>query len=578
MEPVARKIEELTDGTGRVRSSLLRTLRIDDRQTLETLCKRLEAEEKLLGCEGAVCHLEYWTDPAENGWTVTVRSRGLTSLRTYLAGLAMEQEELIVLPAKQSQAKQHLRLYRDSVRLPDRAVLELGVSVCHGLAMAEQVGLTSCPVNLDTIYRTPQGRWVLGDLFLTGEKAVDTEGLVTVMHQLLGGTEEDGEPAYGGSELCLLIRLARKKSIDPAELSSKLEGLLSGKADQREPVKEKKAASSLKPAGNIVTEAKKQIPASERKIHTWGNPMDQEAPDKKPIQEPYRWKSILTKEKPASKPSVEEQIRKKVHLSSMISAGDGFTAAVRRNGTVLSTRIFAGLTSWTGVKAVAVGGSHLLGLQEDGRVLVVGNNFHGQCDVCSWKNIIQIAAGMSYSAGLQADGKLVVAGWVGDKWKQSGQWTELAAIAAGSQHLVGLRKDGTVIAEGNSQQGQCNVGAWKNIVAISAGGIHTVGLKADGTVVAAGANLYGQCAVQDWTDIIAVDAGADHTIGLKADGTVVGTGNFSFGARAVEDWKNVIAISAGWSTTVGLTAEGVLLATGKNDYGQCDVGNWRGLV
>lgn len=597
MEPVIRSLEELTDGTGRVRRSLLRTIEVRDRKELESLLKRLENEQKLLGCAGALCHLEYWTEQKKESWLVTVRSRVLTSLRTHLATRALEQEELIVLPADQKKAEQALRLYRDSIRLPDQEILQLALNVCRGLEMAQKAELQSCQVSLDTIYITADGRWLLGDFFLTSSESPDTEGLALVLHQLLGGSPEEQEPPFGGTGLCLLVKQLRQKAMEPAQLREKLEELIYGRPQAKQEVTNPKnrtgvpmsevknvppqpevIGSTLKPAGSVVPEKKPEPgfkPVSERNSHSWQSGQKKEKSTENPMPK-QKWQSILKKDE--QKPTIEDTIRKKVNLSGMISAGDGFTAAVRRNGTVLSTRIFAGLMNWTGIKAVAVGGSHLLGLRQDGRVQVVGNNFHGQCDIYAWNEIVQIAAGMSYSAGLRSDGKLLIAGWVGDKWKHTGQWTDLAAIAAGSQHLVGLRKDGTVIAEGNSQQGQCNVEQWKNIVAVSAGGIHSVGLRADGTVVATGANLYGQCSVQGWTDIIAVDAGADHTVGLKADGTVVATGNFSFGARAVENWRNVIAISAGWSTTVGLTADGKLLATGKNDYGQCDVSHWQGLV
>jgi len=471
-------------------------------------------------------------------------------------------------------------------------VLKLGLNVCKALEMAGKAGLLSCRVSMDTIYITADGRWVLGDFFLPAEEDQDMAGLALVMHQLLGGTQEEEDPPFGGTELCMLVRQNRKKPMEPAVLREKLEQLILGRPlPKKESVTPERKEPPVKNGGKVVSEVKtepvgKKVPVPERNHHTWQMPEIKVEPGGPAVPVPERnhhtWQMPEKKEPPIQKtvkqPTIEDTIRKKVHLSSMISAGDGFTAAVRRNGTVLSTRIFAGLMNWTGIKAVAVGGSHILGLREDGRLRVAGNNFHGQCDVSTWENIIQIAAGMSYSAGLCADGKLVVTGWLGDKWKHSGKWSNLASIAAGSQHLVGIRKDGTVIAEGNSQQGQCDVGDWKDIVAISAGGIHTVGLKADGTVVATGSNLFGQCSVQGWKDIIAVDAGADHTVGLRADGTVVTTGNFSFGARNVDGWRNVIAISAGWSTTVGLTAEGLLLAVGKNDYGQCDVSHWRGMV
>lgn len=71
---------------------------------------------------------------------------------------------------------------------------------------------------------------------------------------------------------------------------------------------------------------------------------------------------------------------------------------------------------------VAAGGSHTVGLKNDGTVVAVGPNWPGQCNVRSWTGIAQTSAG----------------GW----------------------HTVGLENDGTVVAAGWNNSGQCNVGDW----------------------------------------------------------------------------------------------------------------------
>ena len=42
---------------------------------------------------------------------------------------------------------------------------------------------------------------------------------------------------------------------------------------------------------------------------------------------------------------------------------------------------------------VAAGGKHTVGLKNNGRVVAVGDNYFGQCDVGDWRNIDQVAAG-----------------------------------------------------------------------------------------------------------------------------------------------------------------------------------------
>lgn len=538
MELFDRRIEEQIDAMGRVRRTVVQTVAVHNEMLLKPVLSRMDKALELVGRANVLCHLEHWVEKTETGWTLNARGRAMPSLRDHLAQKQMDQPELIALSSDPRKAAQELRLYRESLRLPDETIIRLGLDICTALEQAGQAGLDRCQVTQDTIYCGPGGRWLLGDVHIAPEGDVNTDGLALVMHQLLGGTETELEPPFGGTKLCLLVKQAREDPLELATMRKRLEWLA---GDRPQPEENPK-------------------PISERNPHTWQSAGG--TPEKKP--EPRE--------------TLADIIRKKVHLSAMLSAGDGFTAAVCRNGTVSSTRIFAGLAGWTGIRSVAVGGSHMLGLREDGRLRVVGNNFNGQCDVSGWTDIIQIGAGMSYSIGLRSDGTVQVAGQIYNNWKQNGAWSNIAAIAAGNQHIVGLRSDGTVVAGGNTQQGECNVYQWRDIVAVSAGGMHTVGLKMDGTVVATGANLFGQCNVENWTDIVAVEAGTNHTVGLKADGTVVAVGNFSFGACAVGDWTNIIAISAGWSTTVGLRSDGKLVAKGKNDYGQCDVSHWRGLI
>jgi len=124
---------------------------------------------------------------------------------------------------------------------------------------------------------------------------------------------------------------------------------------------------------------------------------------------------------------------------------------------------------------VAASSGHTVGLKDNGRVLAIGDNSAGQCDVGSWRGITQVSAGWGYT--------------------------------------VGLKSDGTVVPVGNNEDLQCNVRGWGNIIQVVAGGIHTAGLKSDGTVVAVGDNSRGQCDVGGWGNITQVDANSLRTVG-----------------------------------------------------------------
>ena len=211
---------------------------------------------------------------------------------------------------------------------------------------------------------------------------------------------------------------------------------------------------------------------------------------------------------------------------------------------------------------LSVGAYYNVGLRYDGKLIAVGDNFNGQCDISDWNDIVAVSAGSFYTVGLKSDGTVAA---VGDNFNGQcdiSDWIDIVAVDAGSSHTVGLKSDGTVVAVGNNKYGQCDVSGWMDIVAVSTGGSHTVGLKPDGTVVAVGLNEEGQCDVSGWTDIIAISAGYTYTVGLKLDGTVVAVGDNKYGQCDVSGWENIVAVSAGDQHTVGLKSDGTVVAAG----------------
>lgn len=77
------------------------------------------------------------------------------------------------------------------------------------------------------------------------------------------------------------------------------------------------------------------------------------------------------------------------------------------------------------IKEIAIGGAHVLFLQQRGVVFGLGANGNNQCSILFWDDI--------------------------------------AAIDAGTLFSVALCKDGTVVATGNNDYGQCNVEGFTNI-------------------------------------------------------------------------------------------------------------------
>ena len=243
-------------------------------------------------------------------------------------------------------------------------------------------------------------------------------------------------------------------------------------------------------------------------------------------------------------------------------------------------RCFSAWGEITERQTISAGYYFTVAVKNDGTVVAVGDNEHGQCDISDWTDIVAIACGYDHTIGLKSDGTVVA---VGDN--EYGQcnvsdWTDIVAIACGGMHTVGLKSDGAVVAVGNNNfdYGQYDVSNWDDIVAIASGGLHTVGLKSEGTVVAIGYNISGQCDVSGWTDIVTITCGVDYTMGLRSDSTVIATGNNTDGKCVVSDWTGIAMVSGGCSHTVGLKSDGTVVAVGdNNEYGQCNVSDWTNI-
>ena len=274
-----------------------------------------------------------------------------------------------------------------------------------------------------------------------------------------------------------------------------------------------------------------------------------------------------------------------------LSAGGSHTVGLKEDGTVIAVgNNYDGqcnVSNWTNIVAVSAGWKHTVGLKEDGTVVAVGDNSEDQCDVSDWTNIVAISAGWTHTVGLKKDGTIVSVGGnaVGnDNECDVSGWTDIIAIAAGNDRTLGLKKDGTVVAdswtsralEGLAHQSRWDVSSWTDIVAITADD-EVMGVRADGTVVAVGTKG-DESNVSSWRNMVTVSTGFEHTVGLKSDGTVVALGdNDPYGQCNVSGWKNIVAISAGNNHTVGLKADGTVVAVGSNYEGQCDVSDWHDI-
>lgn len=285
----------------------------------------------------------------------------------------------------------------------------------------------------------------------------------------------------------------------------------------------------------------------------------------------------------------------RLQQATTISAGIRSSVGMIRNGKVY----LAGddyyswksvLDTWNDIVSISVKGNFVLGLKENGTVVMAGKVPEYYVGTKTWTNVIAISAGQQYIVGLRSDGTVVAQGHNGDGQVNIDEWHDIVDIATGWRHTVGLSSNGEIYITGFGSDRQLEYikdqkDDWKNIVDIDAGGgssgnigttAYTVALKQDKTVVT---TLTGEIAneVNKWEDIIAISAGDSHIVGLKSDKTVVTT-QTGQSADEISKWEDIVAISAGYGFTLGLKSDGTVVATGYDHDGQIDVDLWKGIT
>lgn len=231
-----------------------------------------------------------------------------------------------------------------------------------------------------------------------------------------------------------------------------------------------------------------------------------------------------------------------------------------RNVTQFQGSLVPGLSN---LVAIAGGGSHSLGLRNDGTVVAWGSNSNGQTNVpAGLSNIVQIAGGGAHSLAVGDDGTAY--GW-GD-YSQNAipyQLGGVSDLAGGAYHTLALKFDGIVVGFGaySHNLGQVTPPAGlSNVVAISAGVSHSLALKNDGTVVAWGDDYYGQVDVPGGlSNVVAIAAGSYHSFALQKDGTMVTWGTWNYNTVPIPSGlNNVVEIAAGYAFNLGMAADGTV--------------------
>ncbi len=233
------------------------------------------------------------------------------------------------------------------------------------------------------------------------------------------------------------------------------------------------------------------------------------------------------------------------------------------------------------VISIAAGDGFSLALKKDGTVVTWGANY----SPTGLTNITAIAAARFTSLALKNDGTVVR--WESKYWPpEYGQLRQVPigsnvsaiAIAESAQGIrgVALRKDGTVAHWGEEtiyHDATPPLGL-SSVVAIAVAYNHTLALKNDGTVIGWGFNKVGQATGVPTTtspnisagqvtnegqvldDIVSIAAGHGYSMALKRNGTIVTWGrmlNGIYPATAPAGLSNVVAIAAGDDFCLAIT-------------------------
>lgn len=193
---------------------------------------------------------------------------------------------------------------------------------------------------------------------------------------------------------------------------------------------------------------------------------------------------------------------------------DGFFAAgLKNDGTVVvfsegSSTANCDVSAWTDIKKIAyVDYCGIAALKENGTVVSTAE----ECDVSAWSNIVDIKAGYSFIAGLKSDGTVLVAQDEYGSVLDTSAWTDIVKIDSWDSGLMGLKADGTVVGvqQTDGYEREHDVSGWNDIVDIVVEWYFTLGLKSDGTVV-----ITPHYSVSDWNNVKKIYGGWAGPVGL----------------------------------------------------------------
>ncbi len=207
------------------------------------------------------------------------------------------------------------------------------------------------------------------------------------------------------------------------------------------------------------------------------------------------------------------------------------------------------------------------GLGSLGELRVWGNNEFGQVDGVQDLSLVKaVAVGGSHGLALQNDGTIV--GWGNDRFGRAsvpGELRDVVAIAAGERHSLALTAEGRVWMWGGRSGEVVAPGDHRSVMAIAAGGLHSLFLHDDGGVSGAGYNGYGALSIpEDLPPVSHLAAGERHSLAVTVDGEVRAWGWNRYGQIDVPvDLPPAISVAGGDAFSAALLGDGTVRVWGE---------------
>ncbi len=171
---------------------------------------------------------------------------------------------------------------------------------------------------------------------------------------------------------------------------------------------------------------------------------------------------------------IEDNTVAGVDAAVSVAVSERIVAVLCRDGAAVTANVdhYSALTLPTDTDNVQIdaGREHVLLLKDNGTVVAIGDNTHGQCNTAEWTNVVKIAAGADFSVALRSDGTLCACGANSFGQLAVDSFTDIVDIAVNDRCTVLLTRDGVVRVIGDITMGLEEADRVEGVRRIRAGG------------------------------------------------------------------------------------------------------------